>query len=822
MGPETHDTQRQTPETPESRGILAKSAEFKKVLSFPIQASDEEWKKHLEEALSPPDAPTSSNVVNPTDTRLQFLAKERTSIMNDQANSDFLFGELLDESKGEPLEELLGAIVLTRVADLLNRKRTYESLAKEEKPRDASMLPLYLSIAASELTEDAVANLLPQLPDTNAKATFSKLRETVKAEKRLAAHLRQAGIENGDVARMLSKMPRETKQLVGTLVARAAPNSVYDILLLSYYLHESDDKMAAAMQFSTFLVAQGLTEVVLESAAGRMAILGTLPKNPYVITAAALAIVIGLDKAIGVDKIVSWAESHVDPAQWDMGGQVVDTVSGSKLFDDVGELGYMSGLRSVDPLADRQVFLRQKLQMNRGDGARVEYAHGILDWNEQVERMAVAAEKEGNPVQANLYRLEKIDRGDWADRQSVSFYGNVEKLRGLQSAFNQLSGSNVDLIDVVTQPRKDDVEFRRLLQTPMFTSDIRSKIDAIRDPEQRKNAPDTYDASIRLAQQIVQDVTLYVHLGVYDPRWTRPREALGESSIIPEAVEKGMIAQMKYRSLRRKVLDPGSYPQLDEKTFAENLARTYRRDRDPDPWPDMAQHPVDWFRRFQAFNGNADRRVVTDVDQYAVLPSFMRDIAAIAGDTPALKKALEPLIAAVEQNKETMTPHDIKLAVLTALADAMPDERIVFPPQYTSLRGWEIVQKALRPGLPSAEVSALIADFDKEGPSAEFYSSRNMSYKITYTMEWDHASDSWFVRVQPAMINPRRRAFSYLGISVRPDSLTPKARVVPLSEWAVTHPAAVRNVLPQLALHRQHDAMLRARLAEAERGEKAQ
>lgn len=817
MAPETRDISGQPPEAPESRNILRRSAEFKRALDFPIDVSDEQWKKDLEKALSRPPEPTAENLKNPTAVRMQYAQKERSELLAHQESTDILFDELTSEAGGGVLPEMYAAIALTRVADLLNRRRMYDSFMKEEKPESPSMLPLYLSIAASEVAEETVISLLPELPSAEVKGKISRLRGVISAEKRLAATLQKAGIKNADVARMLAKMPRETTQMVGKLVARATPNSVYDILLMSYYLHESDDKMAAAMQFSTFLVAQGLSEVVIESVASRFAILGKLPKNPYVVTAVALALVIGLDKTLGFDKITAWAESQVDPANWDMGGQIVDTVSGSKLFDDAGELGYMTGLRTVDPLSEMKSFLMQKLQMNRGDGAKVEYAHGMLDWNEQVERMAIAAEEEGNPVKAALYRLEKIGHGEWADRQAVLFYGNVQRLKGMQTALNEQTGSNLDIIDAVTASRNDDAEFRRLLQTPLLTSDVQSKIDAIQDPEKKKDAQDNYDSYIYLARQIATDVTLYVHLGVYDPRWLQTRDALGESSIIPAAVEKGMIAHLKYRSERRKALDPASYPQLDGKKFAENLSSLYKRDRDPDPWPDISQHPIDWFHRFRKHNGDYNSRVIGDVEEFVELPNFLKDVAAITGKNPALAAALDPLMKIIEEKKNTVSPEEIQKAVLTALAEALPDSDIRFYNSFTSFKGSDILRSVTRGRMDSSALQKHMEDFSKEGPSANFYSSQNMSFNIDYNMEWDESSRQWMVRVSPKMLNPSNRGFVYLGVKIVPGTLKAPERLIPFSAWAQKHPQAAKSVLPQLADHQKWMAYLKTRVAEAKR-----
>jgi len=836
MAPETNNTQRPNEGQLALSESLARSDALRKALSLPADVSDADWKMHLNEALAPVEQPDEKNVVNPTPVRMEFLKQQCEKISSEQRETALFFKDIVEYETSGPLPDIYKGLTLKMVANLINAKRSYADVMHEEKNQTKSELPSYLAMAILMGPEDKVSDTLSvreRVPSFLQKMDIPAKRAFIQAERSLTQKLQRAGVRNPNVSAMLSKMSLQSAAMTEKMLMKAVPNSYYDLLLLSYFLHESEDKAAAAVQFGSFIAAQGMTEIALEAAMAnsRFAKVRGLLKKPSVVTLVALALVVVAEKTTGAGtKIVEGAESAMGSANWTALGQAIEFAPlpvPIKLIDDLGALGYMTGLRSVDPQRDQRAFLSRqvfqdpstanRIERMRGGaniderGFRKDYIFSFIDWDEQVEAVAAETEKY-DPTRAEIYRLSKVGGGggprEWASREAVRMFQNTESLRGMQNELNELvglSGSAVafDLVPtVITKQNQKDMYIDLLTKTEQYTR-ILEKINQLPE-DQRANAKALYENCVALARSIATDVSLYTHLGVYDESWTVYRNEEGER-LLPKMVEDGIVSTLALQAKYSR-LDP----QYHEKKYAESLGEKFRAFKDKkNEWPDIFEHPVDFLGRLkqQAMRDKSDAAIDARnreaVDINVMIPSMMDDIARITGNNPELKHALGPVLKLIDEKKDNMSANDIQDALIHSLAEAMPDERLR-KEWYPSHEAEEIWKKSEKPGLSSFEMENIVSEFaQKAGPSLSFYESQGLSYRSDYRFRYNPHSDSWDVVVQPSVVNPNNRGFAQLGTVIRPVHMTPPPRIVPFEEWAETHPQSMEKIVPELEKYRQ-------------------
>lgn len=837
MDIETHNPQRQGNERSESAEALSNSDKLKGALSLPPAIRDEDWKMFLGDAFRAVEEPVAANMVNPTANRIAYAQSQHADIVKEEKACAAFFKDIIAYASQEKIPALYVSVVMKRIANLINAKLLYSAMLKEEKPKPISELPSYAMMGLMMAPESVAAELAPlreSAPSFLQRMDRDSIAKFMKAERLLTQKLQRAGMKNANVAGMLAALPLESAAMMEKVLSKATPNSYYDILILAYFLRESDDKAGAALNFATFLATQGMTQVVIEAAMAnsRFAALRALPiKHPMLLAVVAVMITVGLDKAIGFDKVVKLAESKTDPSLWKAGGQAMEIVSGSKLIDDGIEVGNMTGLLHVDPQADLKSYLSRQLFQLDGKGLRKDYLHVIADWDEQVEAAAVEEEKKGNAQRAAIYRLSKIgDSGgavEWGNREAVYLYRNVQSLRGMQYELNELvglTGSAVpfNLADTaIAEQKNGDTAVMQLVRTETYQR-INVKIDAIPDATKKKQARDLYGQCVMLARSIANDVSLCTHLGVYQESWTKERSEEGQT-LLPSAVQKGMISILGLQA-RYAAIDP----QYHEKKYAETLGKKLYGAMDRE-LPGIREKPMAWFEHIlsQVVSTKAgddiNRRRERNAQEVPITEQMIDDIARIMKNTPEMKTALEPVLAMIEKNKNedppTMNLHDMQLALLHALADVVPDTQMhsMSYPDETSMK---LLEKAKEPQRYSSLTNAFASDFaEKGGPSLRFSVYEGLAYDLDYRFQLK--GGEWTVQIQPEATNPGNMSFRTGNFeeTIRPVSIHPQPRLVPMKEWATKHPEAALRIQPYLEQHAQMVQMLREKAKTEYEGE---
>jgi hypothetical protein len=800
--------------------------------------------------------PEPESAKNPTDTRLQFIRKDHAELTRLEQDLLSDINYYLEYSKeGNELLPLHQSVLFGKIAELVHRKNLYVGMHREEDPKPISDLPMYLAIMVMALGEQQVAGTLPlqksraPIPPERLK-TLQQRRALYQANARLTTSLRNAGLAKPPgFFDIVKKMPKEGAKVFGEVLDKAVPNSYYDIVLMAYFLQQAEepgDKLKAAMHMGMMFVQYGLVETVIEQAAIRMSILRFVPKHPVVMTVAVLAIMFGLDKLIPIEGIIHWAEARTNPAYWDAAGNVVDMMAGSALADQAGEIGYLSGLRGVDPEVDQRKFLSQKVMMRdpeKGKNATTavgkfvdsklnigrNYAHQTYDWDEYVEVAARRAEREGNPVQARLFRLEKIQGGPggesaWGKRQSIEVYQNVGLLRGQQSTLNadlvrlgiiesERGVGAFDLVDAALVAQKEgDVGIRTLLQNQQYQK-IEKGIEALREPpEGMKESPeqkaereksyvlvrDQFDRCVKAAKELSRIVSMHVHLGTYNSSWTKERMEDG-SLLMPKDVEDGLISCIVVAAKRREALSVDSYPGMSRDRFAENVGRSFRYNNDRDPWPDILRNPIDWLERFQKYNGEYNKRRIEEIEQTVELPTVLSDVGAMTQGNEELTSAIEPIVKHIQGKKDDVAPVAMEGAVLQALAEAMPESELV--PR--SSESMENIARQLGTAENSSDLENLLQKFCVSGP--EYHGNKGFgltfkdsgttyAYQFSHRFFFDRRKQCWMVDVSSTMSNPRNHGSVVLGVRKSFTEVKFPGRTIPFDEWAKSHPCYAQSV----------------------------
>lgn len=849
----------------EAEEALGKASDVHGALAFPENVSKEDFAAEIKRALEPVPSPQSCK--NPTPNRVAFLEKDALKIQECEKNLQFFIVEIakeFEEKSRQPLAAIISPLLFGRIADLIVQKQYYRAMHAEEQPKTQSDLPMYLAVTATVLAEQKFAGSLPL--GGSGEWTSKSLRGLdiqtqrgiLRADRAIAEKLSSMGIKNAPpFAQVLLKAPPGAAKVLQKILEKATPNSVYDIILMAYFLYEADDKMEAAMHFGLTLAEFGLSDIVVQAAVAEFPQLALIGK-PIPLTIACLVIVFLLNKTGMNEAITNYLKSVTDPAWWDAGGNVADMMVGSALIGQAGEIGYMTGLRSVDPELDQRRFLSQKIMKadwKRGQPLGNNFAHTTGDWDEQVEAVAATTEQGGNPVQAKLLREEKImsspgGETGWAKRQSIEVYQLSEQLKGFQDALNgELKGLGIienergagmfDLRFVALDPQVEgDVGIRTLLQKSEQYQKIERGIEALRKPkegtdetQQQKQARekkyadvrDLHNRCVRMAEQLAKTVSMHTHLGTYDKSWTELRKE-GDDILLPKAVEEGMIYSIAYATRRREALNPASYPAMSRAAFSKNVAETFRYNRDSDPWPDILGDPLGWVKRYQTFARNAETEI-RDVAQMTELETVLADIGTIVKKDASLARAIEPIVAHVQGKKDDVPPVLMERMVMQAMAEALPEEDL----KPTSRTSAEEITRALGTAEKSEDLERLLQQFCAAGP--EFSCNKGFglapekgdpifAYSVRHRLYFDRATQSWMVDVSSSISNPRNHGSigqEYMGRKMRLtfDRKDIPGRAITLDAWSHTHPAAAKSIETSLQWHEQWIEWARQKIASA-------
>jgi hypothetical protein len=880
--------------SPEAREALSNADLLHDALQLPTNASKEEWRSVLHRAFHTVPPPDQSTVKNPTETRMKFLQEQHTTIQKNELDTLTFIAALVEEKQrrgpsGPALEDIYTPLVLDKITDLIERKHVYEAMVREEKPSEMSTLPMYCAIFANMMAQSKIAGAMPLAASGDWSWPLLKRLDVrgqkalVSAERDLTEKLWRAGLHDvPDVGKLLLKGTAESQKMMGEIIEKATPASKFDVILLLYVLQTSDDKFGAALEFGSFMVANGMAEMALEAAASRIALLENLStKHPVIMAAAALFIVFGIDKLIGFDNMVQGLESRTDPAFWDMAGNVADMMAPSALYGQSKELvhagGQRLGIATIDPRLDQRQFIGQQIMManyEKGQPLGRNYAHDLEQWDNMVEIAATQAEKSGNPLKARLYRLEKTERGpggekEWAARQAVEVHAMYEQLRGMEQSLNELlqqhhviTAANgfekFDLAPLAALPQEEgDVGIRSVLQSDQYrkieqgiagltTTEIEiipapgptmvsrvkrksglSEEEAKKLEEEYKEIRELHERCIGMAKRLAKTVSMYTHLKVYNQSWVQKRREQGET-LIPKVVQDGMISMIVQSSRRREVLDRSLYPGMTQEQYRKNLQDLYQFDQDSDPWPNPLFDPLGWVKRCSKGRENRKDELYTDIETQTYFPEFLKDVQAMTEHSALEGKALLPLLEIIQNNKHDIPPWEAMRSVLLAIAETVPDAKIA--------RGIRSLSSEQKPSQLVAQFKRELAQNDVSGKSLLLEktlgafcqeglrsSVTNMRRQFLITSEYrvfyDRKQSQWMVEWNGHARSVGKFEYQGLNISRGKVEYDSPSRRIPYLEWCRNHPECEKAVTQDLQWCKEWIRYMEATISEAQEAE---
>lgn len=494
----------------------------------------------------------------------------------------------------EPLDEVSRKIVLEDIAGFLKRREGYD-FALENTPKAPSRIPAYLAVFAEELVEEGAESLtgfgeqwsLKWMRDLDRATQREILRAGLRVQSRLAA----AGVKQvPGLRRVLGS------EFMKDIFKGLRPDSYVTVVLFAYYLHMSDDKTAAALQFASFMVMSGLSNALLGLAERQIAkrlgaghILARVPGHPVIKIAAAILLIYGESELGIVDKGIKTLEGWVEPVKWDATGTIVETFSGSALFGQLNEIGYMTGMLDVHPELDQMSYLSQRILIMDYDEGNFwkNLTHGTRDWDELVDQ---AMKRDQNPLRKELWKLQSIDKGPggrsgWIARQALDFYTRVDTLRHLEQALGEhlksdgvlQNANSFCLSGLVVEggSLEGDSPVRVVLREPPYDK-VTAHVEGVRKKNPNDERVMLYDQCVSMAREIANRRCVYVYLKVYSSDWARPRTVKTDDDqtlkLVPDIVERGIVSQLALKSQRKeKLLYAGQMARKDYGKYLGNL-----------------------------------------------------------------------------------------------------------------------------------------------------------------------------------------------------------------------------------------------------------
>jgi|GEM_PF-4157336 len=574
--------------------LTHKAEDLRKGLGIP-EAGARGWPGHLRAMFEKPKPPADAPERGAEDQ--QFLRVVHERLLQKQRHCLKLledFAVTVPAGKGQPSDPIVRCAVLAELAELYELQLRYEVLwQKSKKP---SLLPAFLAIFMEELAEEGLEAALP----FNERWTLQWMRELdrntqrllLRSYVRLRRQLMTAGVRNVPTLSQVLRGP--AGKFTGDILKGLRPDSYFTVLLFAYYLHQSDNKTAAALQFASFLAQSGLSNAILGvcertivQRLGARHILARVPGHPVVKIAAALLLIYGEQELGIVDKSIKALEGWVEPAKWDSAGVILDTFSGSALLGQLGEIGYLMGFRGVDPEVEQMSFLAQRvLLMDYGEGVFWQnLAHDIAQWDEMVEKMKKVTT---NPLRKRLWQTRSIMGGpggqkSWVERQALDFYTRVAMLRHLQRILGELLVKDGIIklpenfaLDVHVTGGDDkfgDLPLRQFISSDEVQQKIKQHIEEHRKKDPKDQRVHLYDQCVALAREIANRRSVYVHLKAYNSSWVQRREQRSEDGkpvhLIPAIVEHGIISELAFRSQRLELLREAG--QLGRRDYGRHL-----------------------------------------------------------------------------------------------------------------------------------------------------------------------------------------------------------------------------------------------------------
>ena len=357
------------------------SATLHRALDMPSDVT-KQWTQFIEDIGKPLplpgkaiDVPSGNDPKHKHFGRLQFLRSSYQDLVQKKRACFEALGfmsELLDGDKEQKFDELERAILLEVLTEYWQGKREYERIwNREEKP--APMLP-YVSLIVEEFAEEGLEVFMPLKKQWTSKhmraIDIQARRKIFHSSLVVRKRLMQQGAKRFPGLMKLMMRNEKAAGIFGKIFKEVGkgmrPDSYFTVVLFAYYVHSAKDKTAAAMQFASFLALSGISNAGLASiemaatralVGTRFALLAKIPGHPGIKIGAAIALAVGVDKLIGFENITNKIKRNTDPNTWDGIGMTAELFSGGIVYDQVGEIGYQTGLKTVDPEADQIKYL---------------------------------------------------------------------------------------------------------------------------------------------------------------------------------------------------------------------------------------------------------------------------------------------------------------------------------------------------------------------------------------------------------------------------------------------------------------------------------
>lgn len=552
---------------------------FIQEFGFPADMTSAEIDMFLADITAPLPKPIDAKKEeNRTDTNLQESYQEIESARLEISQKLPLF---LLHGSTDPLREKMVNYMMKR--DVYERKVL-------EKPSDTASWALYMGVLVNELGEEVLEGSI----GFTGKELQSFAPETrlniVRGWKALTAKLAAKGVpveSLGNVLGTLHKSPLGPT-FWGELMAIESPVTV---LLWAYYMHTSDDKFKACVQFGSFIAVSSVSNKLIggvEALLARMGIGLKIPGAPALKFAAALALAfVSSDK---IDQFSTWADTKLWPDSQFKHDALVDV--GFFTGDAAMGQGYESieamGLMTVNPETDMDAFFKREnvLPDHEADTLDRSYYQTVEAWNSRVDR-AIAVEK--NPIKKKLWEEEKIsDPLLWGERMSVRLYAQVSALKTIEQKLayglwkKGLIADRAVLngLDLATSD-EGDLRNDRVLGMALGSGELSSirvymEGGVIGSRTISSDSPllplwNAYKASLT---EIAKSVSIYKHLGIYPPKTGRNQwlgDITSKTQTIPAQVERGLVEEIAYRNKRKRAIGSGNHTEGSSADYAGNL-----------------------------------------------------------------------------------------------------------------------------------------------------------------------------------------------------------------------------------------------------------
>ncbi len=584
---------------------------FKKEFGFPADMTDAEIQQFLADIVAPLPHPDTAKGENRTDSALQksYSELERARSEMEQKLPLFLLHGFTDSLRG-------------KMVNYIMKRDVYERRVLE-KPSNVATWALYMGIAANELGEELLENSIGwpktmfglQAKDLSLFPPKTRL-QIVNGWKEVSLKLAKKGVPVESLSSILGTLNKSPvgPKFWSELMAIESPATV---LLWAYYMHSSDDKFKACVQFGSFIALSGASNKLLAIADGvfaRMGIGMRIPGHPVV--KLTFALLLAFLSASAIDQFSIWANTKLWPDSTFKHGVMtgLDLISVRGPVSQAYQILERGGALTLDPDQDTDSFLSREnvhvdyealydstlglaadtfvndatSQPSRSEESVVNnsYFQTVKAWNTRVD-IAIAAEK--NPIRKKLWEEEKIeDPLLWGERMSVRLYAQVAALKGIENTLAMglikkgVIRVKADLngLDIATRDDgvlRNDRELSNAFGTGTL-SNIRVYMEGgllvsrtIAEDHELVSLWNDYKSML---QPIAKSVSIYKHLGIYPPHIGR-KQWLGEitgQALPPTAqVERGLVEEIAYRNRRQRAIASTTHSDLENRDYAEQV-----------------------------------------------------------------------------------------------------------------------------------------------------------------------------------------------------------------------------------------------------------